>query len=59
MLETACEPPKTEEPPMQPNTEQNTQHDAHNPDEQYLRTIKLDVLTLDRRLDPQLFLDWT
>ena len=51
MLETAREPPKTEEPPVQPNTEQNTQYNAHHPDEQYLRSIKLDVPTFDGRLD--------
>ena len=57
-LETARESFKTEETPLQPNTEQNTQHNAHNHDEQYLRSIKLDVSTFDGRLDPYLFLDW-
>ena len=58
MLETAREPPKTEEPPVQPNAERNTQHNAHNHDVQYLRSIKLDIPTFDGRLDPQLFLNW-
>jgi len=39
ILETAREPPKTEKPPVQPNAERNTQHNAHNPDKQYLRSI--------------------
>ena len=53
-LETACEPPN----PLHPNVERNTQHNAHNSDEQYLRSIKLDVSIFDGHLDPQLFLDW-
>jgi len=52
MLETAGEPSKTEEPPVHLNTKQNTEHNAHNPDEQYLRSIKLDVSAFDERLDP-------
>jgi len=52
MLEIARESPKTKEPPVQPNTERNTQHNTHNPDEQYLRSIKLDVPTFDGRLNP-------
>jgi len=49
--ETAHEPPKTEETSLQPNGERNTRHNAHNHNEQYLRSIKLDVPTFDGRLD--------
>jgi len=57
-LKTAREPPKTEETPLQPNAKRSTQHNAHKHDEQYLRSIKMDVPTVDGCLDPQLFLDW-
>jgi len=52
-LETAREPPKIKEPLGPPNDSRN----AHNPDDQYLKSIKLDVPTFDGRLDPQFFLD--
>jgi len=43
---------------LQLNAERNTQHNAHNHDVQYLRSIKLDVPTFDGRLNPQLLLYW-
>jgi len=53
-LETSREPPKIEEPPVPPNGN----HNAPNPDDQYLKSIKLDIPTFDGRHDPQLLLDW-
>jgi len=47
-LETAWESPKIEEPPVPPNDSCNTP----NPDDQYLKSIKLDVPTFDGWHDP-------
>ena len=56
-LETDREPPTTEEVPLQNNMRDNL-NNAPNSDEQFLKSIKLDVPTFHGRLDPQLFLDW-
>ena len=45
---------KIEEPPVSPNDSNN----VSNPDDQYLKIIKLDFPTFDGRYDPQLFLEW-
>ena len=47
-LEIAWESSKIEEPPVPPNDNRN----ALNPDDQYLESIKLDVLTYDGHHDP-------
>jgi len=39
---------------MPPNDHRN----ASNPDDQYLKSVKLDVPTFDGCHDPQFFLDW-
>ena len=52
-IEIAREPPKIEEPPVPPNDSRN----IHNHDDQYLKSIKLDVPTFDGCHDLQLFLD--
>ena len=51
-LGTARKSPKTEKTLLQPNAKQNTQHNSHNHNEQYLQSTKLDVLTFDVHLDP-------
>ena len=48
-LEIAREQPTDEQPPLQPYTMCNN---APDPDEQYLKSIKLDVSTFDDHLDP-------
>ena len=53
-IDTAQEPLKIEETPLSPN---DSRH-APNHDYQYLKSIKLDVPTIDGSHDPQLFLDW-
>ena len=47
-FETSQEQPKIEEYPLPPNNN----HNATNPDDQYLKGIKLDVPTFDGRHDP-------
>ena len=54
-LETVREQPTVEQPPLQPHARRNN---APVPDEQYLKSIRLDVHTFDGRLDFQFFLDW-
>ena len=52
-METAREQPPAEQPPLQPYIG----HDyAPDPDEQYLKSIKLNIPTFDGRLDPPFFL---
>jgi len=45
------------------NPPQNNHHDntdnPPNPDDQFLKSIKINVPTFDGRHDPQLFIDWT
>jgi len=45
------------------SSSQNNRHDntdnPSNPDDQFLKNIKINVLTFDGRHDPQIFLDWT
>jgi len=50
-LETDREPPTTEEVPLQNNMRDNL-NNAPNSDEQFLKSIKLDVPTFHGRLDP-------
>ena len=60
----ASEKPTTAHLSVQPNARCNTQHNAQNPDDRYLTSIQLNVLTIDRHLDyfghsnSQNFLDW-
>ena len=54
-LETACQPPTTEEPPLRPYTSRHAPNIAFDPDEKHLKSIKLDVLALDGHLDPRTF----
>jgi len=51
-LKIAWEPPKIEEPPAPPNDNCN----APNSDDQYLKSIKLDVSTFDGCHNAQFFL---
>jgi len=53
-IETARKPLKIKETPVPPNDSRNTP----NPDDQCLKSIKLDVPTFDGRLDPLLLLNW-
>lgn len=46
LRESACSP------------QRYVRRDTHDPDEQYLKIIKLDVLTFDGHLDPQALPDW-
>ena len=60
-METAREQPTYEHPPLQSytrHTQNNAQSKAPKPDEQYLKSITLNVPTFDGRLEPQIFLDW-
>jgi len=41
------------------NNRHDTTDNPPNPDDQYLKNIKIDVPTFDGRHDPKLFLDWT
>ena len=45
----------TKQPPLQPYTGRDTLNNALDPDEQYLKSIKLDVPTFDGHLDPNFF----
>ena len=47
------------EPPELPTGDQTAQSNSHNPDTQYLKSIKINVPNFNRRYDPQLFIDWT
>ena len=53
-LGIARESPKNKEPSVPHNDSRNTP----NPDDYYLKSIKLDVSTFDGCHDPQLFLNW-
>jgi len=53
-LEIAREQPTDKQPPLQLYTRRNN---VSNLDEQYLKSVKLDVPTFDGRLDPQFFLN--
>ena len=55
-LDIAGEQSMTEQLPLQLYTKRNTPNNV--PDEQYLKSIKLDVPTFNDRLDSQNFLDW-
>ena len=55
---STSEQPTNKQPLLQPYTRRNPHTNALDPNEQYLNTIKLDVLAFDGHLDPQLFLDW-
>ena len=52
-LETAQEPSKIKELLVTPNSSRNTP----NPDDQYLKSIKLNVPTFDGHQDPQFSLN--
>ena len=45
--------------PHRETTDVKNTDDPSNPDTQYLKSIKIDVLNFDGCHDPQLFINWT